>query len=170
MKKNFGRLVLLAGGAWCIRALGPEASGLWALTTNLLAAVTIQVGLILSPGALVVWALGVGLFWDVTTFSALGHHVVLIGGMATVVCTQRGWWVGASAAEQVVGSILAAVTYFVADRILHGLEVRQWSWPFSLSISLVLASFVNGLASVALGWWLETRARPTHVRMVERGR
>ena len=90
--------------------------------------------------------------------------------MATVVCTQRGWWVGASAAEQVVGSILAAVTYFVADRILHGLEVRQWSWPFSLSISLVLASFVNGLASVALGWWLETRARPTHVRMVERGR
>ena len=170
MKKNFGRLVLLAGGAWCIRALGPEASGLWALTTNLLAAVTIQVGLILSPEALVVWALGVGLFWDVTTFSALGHHVVLIGGMATVVCTQRGWWVGASAAEQVVGSILAAVTYFVADRILHGLEVRQWSWPFSLSISLVLASFVNGLASVALGWWLETRARPTHVRMVERGR
>ena len=170
MKKNFGRLVLLAGGAWCIRALGPEASGVWALTTNLLAAVTIQVGLILSPGALVVWALGVGLFWDVTTFSALGHHVVLIGGMATVVCTQRGWWVGASAAEQVVGSILAAVTYFVADRILHGLEVRQWSWPFSLSISLVLASFVNGLASVALGWWLETRARPTHVRMVERGR
>ena len=170
MKKNFGRLVLLAGGAWCIRALGPEASGLWALTTNLLAAVTIQVGLILSPEALVVWALGVGLFWDVTTFSALGHHVVLIGGMATVFCTQRGWWVGASAAEQVVGSILAAVTYFVADRILHGLEVRQWSWPFSLSISLVLASFVNGLASVALGWWLETRARPTHVRMVERGR
>ena len=170
MKKNFGRLVLLAGGAWCIRALGPEASGVWALTTNLLAAVTIQVGLILSPEALVVWALGVGLFWDVTTFSALGHHVVLIGGMATVVCTQRGWWVGASAAEQVVGSILAAVTYFVADRILHGLEVRQWSWPFSLSISLVLASFVNGLASVALGWWLETRARPAHVRMVERGR
>ena len=170
MKKNFGRLVLLAGGAWCIRALGPEASGVWALTTNLLAAVTIQVGLILSPWALVVWALGVGLFWDVTTFSALGHHVVLIGGMATVVCTQRGWWVGASAAEQVVGSILAAVTYFVADRILHGLEVRQWSWPFSLSISLVLASFVNGLASVALGWWLETRARPTHVRTVERGR
>ena len=170
MKKNFGRLVLLAGGAWCIRALGPEASGLWALTTNLLAAVTIQVGLILSPEALVVWALGVGLFWDVTTFSPLGHHVVLIGGMATVVCTQRGWWVGASAAEQVVGSILAAVTYFVADRILHGLEVRQWSWPFSLSISLVLASFVNGLASVALGWWLETTARPAHVRMAGRGR
>ena len=170
MKKNFGRLVLLAGGAWCIRALGPEASGVWALTTNLLAAVTIQAGLILSPEALVVWALGVGLFWDVTTFSALGHHVVLIGGMATVVCTQRGWWVGASAAEQVVGSILAAVTYFVADRILHGLEVRQWSWPFSLSISLVLASFVNGLASVALGWWLETRARPAHVRTAKRGR
>ena len=170
MKKNFGRLVLLAGGAWCIRALGPEASGVWALTTNLPAAVTIQAGLILSPEALVVWALGVGLFWDVTTFSALGHHVVLIGGMATVVCTQRGWWVGASAAEQAVGSILAAVTYFVADRILHGMEVRQWSWPFSLSISLVLASFINGLASVALGWWLETRARPAHVRTAKRGR
>ena len=170
MKKSFGRLVLLAAGAWSIRAVGPEASGLWALTTNLLAAVTIQAGLILSPWVLLVWALGVGLFWDVTTFSALGHHVLLIGGMATLVCTQRGWWVGASAAEQMVGSILAAVTYFVADRVLHGLEVRQWSWPFTLSISLVLASFVNGLASVALGWWLATGARPAHVRMVGRGR
>ena len=77
---------------------------------------------------------------------------------------------GASAAEQVVGSILAAVSYFVADRVLHGLEVRHWSWPFALSISLVLASFVNGLASVALGWCLETGARPAHVRMVGRGR
>jgi len=170
MKRNFGRLVLLAGAAWSIRAVGPEASGLWALTTNLLAAVTIQAGLILSPGVLVLWALGVGLFWDATTFSALGHHVLLVGGMATLVCTQRGWWVGASAAEQMVGSILAAVTYFVADRILHGLEVRQWSWPFTLSISLVLASFVNGLASVALGWWLETGARAAHVRMVGRRR
>jgi cell shape-determining protein MreD len=170
MKKNFGRLVLLAAGAWSIRSVGPEASGLWALTTNLLAAVTIQAGLILSPWVLMVWALGVGLFWDVTTFSALGHHVLLIGGMASLVCTQRGWWVGASAPEQMVGSILAAATYFVADRVLHGLEVRQWSWPFTLSISLVLASFVNGLASVALGWCLETGARPARVRMPGRGR
>ena len=170
MKKSFGRLALLAAGAWFIRAVGPEASGLWALTTNLLAAVTIQAGLILSPWVLVVWALGVGLFWDVTTFSALGHHVLLIGGMATLVSTQRGWWVGASAAEQMVGSILAAVTYFVADRVLHGLEVRQWSWPFTLSISLVLASFVNGLVSVALGWGLETGAGPARVRMSGRGR
>ena len=170
MKKNFGRLVLLAAGAWSIRAVGPEASGLWALTTNLLAAVTIQAGLILSPWVLMVWALGVGLFWDVTTFSALGHHVLLIGGMASLVCTQRGWWVGASAPEQMVGSILAAATYFVADRVLHGLEVRQWSWPFTLSISLVLASFVNGLVSVALGWCLETGARPARVRMPGRGR
>jgi hypothetical protein len=69
-----------------------------------------------------------------------------------------------------VGSILAAVTYFVADRILHGLEVRQWSWPFTLSISLVLASFVNGLASVALGWCLETGTRVARVRVSERGR
>jgi cell shape-determining protein MreD len=170
MKKNFGRLVLLAAGAWFLRAVGPEVSGIWALTTNLLAAVTIQAGLILSPWVLVVWALGVGLFWDVTTFSALGHHVLLIGGLSILVYTQRGWWVGASAAEQMVGSILAAVTYFVADRILHGLEVRQWSWPFTLSISLVLASFVNGLASVALGWCLETGTRVARVRVSERGR
>lgn len=114
--------------------------------------------------------IGRGSFLGRDHFSALGHHVLLIGGMATLVCTQRGWWVGASAAEQMVGSILAAVTYFVADRVLHGLEVRQWSWPFTLSISLVLASFVNGLASVALGWCLETGARPAHVRMVGRGR
>jgi len=90
--------------------------------------------------------------------------------MATLVSTQRGWWVGASAAEQMVGSILAAVTYFVADRVLHGLEVRQWSWPFTLSISLVLASFVNGLVSVALGWCLDTGAGPARVRMSGRGR
>ena len=169
MNKIFGRLIFLAGGAWCLRAVGPETSGVWALTTHLLAAVTIQAGLTLSAPALFLWALVVGLFWDVTTFSALGHHVLLIGGMATLVHTQRGWWVGASAAEQIVGSILAAVTYFVADRILHGLEVRQWSWPFALSIALVLASLVNGLVSVALGWWLETRARPVHVRFT-RGR
>ncbi|MCX6936115.1 MAG: hypothetical protein NTZ01_08030 [Verrucomicrobia bacterium] len=170
MNRTFGRLLLLAGGAWLVRAVGPELYGTWALTTNLLAAVTIQAGLILSPAVLLLWVLGVGLFWDVTTFSALGHHVLVIGVIATVVRTQRGWWVGSSASEQVVGSVLASVAFFVCDRFFHGLEARLWSWPFSLSVSLVTAGLVNGIVSVALGWWLEWRSLPSRVRAVRRKR
>lgn len=166
--KSFGKLLLLAAAVWLFRAMGPELYGITALTTNLLAAVVIQAGLLLSPGPLLVWTLLVGLFWDGLTFSALGHHALVIGLTAVLVRTQRGWWLGASAGEQAAGSVLAAVSYFGLDRFFHLLESRSWDWPFVLSVNLVMAGMVNGLVSVAMGWWLEWRANPTQRRGLRR--
>lgn len=157
-EKTFRKLLLLAAGAWVWRAVGPELHGTTALSTQLLAAVVIQAGLWLSPARLAGWTLGVGLAWDVLTFSALGHHVLVLGLTALLVRSQRGWWLGASAGEQAAGSVLAAVSYFALDRLFHLVETRSWDWPFALSVSLVIAGLVNGLVSVALGWWLERKA------------
>lgn len=165
MNFSLSRIFLLALGVWLVRAVGPELHGSWALASNLLAAVAIQAGLWLGPVALVAWALGIGFFWDFTTFSPLGHHVLLLAGIGFLVRSQRGWWRGASAGEQAAGSVLAAVAFFALDRFLHLLETRAWEWPFALSISLVLAALVNGVASVLMGWWLEPEARfPTPTR------
>jgi len=158
--KSFGKLLGLAAGVWLFRAVGPELYGITALATNLLAAVVIQAGLLLSPGPLLVWTLLVGLVWDGLTFSALGHHVLVIGLTAVLVRSQRGWWLGASAGEQAAGSVLAAVSYFGLDRFFHLLESRSWDWPFVLSVNLVMAGMVNGLVSVAMGWWLEWKSSP----------
>lgn len=156
-EKSFGKLLMLAAGAWALRAVGPELYGTAALATQLLAAVVIQAGLLLAPVRLVAWTLLVGLFWDVLTFSALGHHVLVIGLTTLLVRTQRGWWLGGSAGEQAAGSVLAAVTYFALDRFFHLVETRSWDWPFALSVNLVVAGLVNGFVSVALGWWLERK-------------
>lgn len=156
-EKSFRKLLFLAAAAWGWRAVGPELYGTAALTTHLLAAVVIQAGLLLSPPRLAVWTLLVGLAWDVLTFSPLGHHILVIGLTAFLVFTQRGWWLGASAGEQLAGSVLAAVSYLACDRFFHLVETRSWDWPFALSISLVVAGLVNGFVSVALGWWLEQK-------------
>lgn len=153
------KLMVLAAAVWLFRAIGPEWFGAWALTTNLLAAVAIQAGLWLRPWGLAVWSLVAGTFWDFTTFSPLGHHVLLLAGIGCLVRTQRGWWKGASAGEQAAGSVLAAVACFALDRFLHLLETRTLDWPFALSVSLVLAGCVNGIASVLMGWWLEQEDR-----------
>ena len=118
MKSPVTRLLILILGAWVVRAIGPEWHGSWALGTNLLAAVGIQAGLWLGPGALLIWALLVGMFWDFTTFSPLGHHLLVLGGIGFLVRSQRGWWKGASAGEQAAGSVLAAVAFFAMDRLL----------------------------------------------------
>ena len=153
------RLVALVVGVWILRAVGPEWHGSWALGTNLLAAVGIQAGLWLGPVGLVVWAFLAGVFWDFTTFSPLGHHVLVLGGIGFLVRSQRGWWKGASAGEQAAGSVLAAVAFFALDRVLHLLETRAWEWPFLLNVSIVLGGLVNGVASVVMGWWLEQEDR-----------
>ena len=90
MNTLFGRLIGLAFGAWLIRAAGPDWHGVGALGTNLLAAVVVQAGLLLSVPALCVWVFTVGLFWDFATFSPLGHHGLVLGVAATLVRTQRG--------------------------------------------------------------------------------
>ena len=167
MKPFLPRLLLLSLGVWLFRAMGPEWYGPWALGTNLLAAVAIQAGLGFGPIGLAVWSLCAGAFWDFTTFSPLGHHMLVLGGIGFLVRSQRGWWKGASAGEQAAGSILAAVAFFALDRFLHLLETRSWDWPFSLSVALVLGGLANGLASVAMGWWLEAENRfpiPTRAR------
>jgi hypothetical protein len=87
-----------------------------------------------------------------------------------LVRTQRGWWVGASWGEQAVGAILAGVGFFAWDRFLHCWEFREWAWPFSLSVALVLAGILNGLVSVPLGLWLNTRAEKARVRVAGRRR
>jgi len=153
------KLFLLAAAVWLFRAVGPEWYGTWALTTNLLAAVGIQAGLWLGPWGLAGWALLAGTFWDFTTFSPVGHHVLVLGGIGFLVRSQRGWWKGASAGEQAAGSVLAAVAFFALDRFLHLLETRSWDWPFALSVAMVLAGLSNGVASVLMGWWLEQAAR-----------
>jgi cell shape-determining protein MreD len=154
-----GKLMVLAAVAWILRAVGPEWYGPWALATNLLAAVAIQAGLWLGPAGLIVWTLLAGTFWDFTTFSPVGHHLLVLGGIGFLVRSQRGWWKGASAGEQAAGSVLAAVAFFALDRFLHLLETRSWDWPFALSVSLVLASITNGVAAVLMGWWLEQEHR-----------
>lgn len=135
--------------------------------TNLLAAVTIQAGLRLEAWPMGFWIFAVGLFWDTTTFAALGHHAVVMGLIALTVRTQRGWWMVASAGEQIAGAILASVSFFVLDRILHELEVRSWAWPFSLSVALVVAGGVNGLVSWGMGIWLGRK--PLQVRSYRMG-
>lgn len=165
------RFLMLAVVAWLIRVVGPDCTGAWALATNLLAAVAIQAGLWLGPFGLTVWALGAGLFWDFTSFAPLGHHALVLGAVGFLVRTQRGWWRGASAGEQAAGSVLAAVAFFAWDRFLHLVETRAWEWPFALSVSMVLAGLVNGLAAVVMGWWLEPESRfPTTARARRRGR
>ena len=165
MSFPFSRFLMLAVAVWLVRAVGPEFYGSWALATNLLAAVAIQAGLWLGPLGLVLWSLGAGVFWDFTTFSPLGHHVLLLAGIGFLVRSQRGWWRGASAGEQAAGSVLAAVAFFSLDRFLHLAETRSWAWPFALSVSLVFGSLVNGVAGVLMGWWLEPEARfPTPAR------
>ena len=159
MRSAGGKLLLLALGVWLVRAVGPEWYGSWALASNLLAAVGIQAGLWLGPWGLVVWSLVAGTFWDFTTFSPLGHHILVLGGIGFLVRTQRGWWKGASAGEQAAGSVLAAVAFFALDRFLHLLETRSWEWPFALSVSMVLAGLTNGVAAVLMGWWLEQDER-----------
>lgn len=159
MNHPASKLLFLAAAAWLFRALGPEWFGTWALTTNLLAAVAIQAGLWLRPVGLAVWSLLAGVFWDFTTFSPLGHHILVLGGIGFLVRTQRGWWKGASAGEQAAGSVLAAVAFFALDRLVHLLETRSLDWPFALSVSLVLAGLVNGAASVLMGWWMEKEDR-----------
>jgi len=160
MNPVFGRLILLALGAWFIRAAGPEWRGVSALGTNLLGAVAIQAALNLSVPAFLGWVVGVGLFWDLATFSALGHHALVMGLVGVLVRTQKGWWVGASWGEQGVGAILAGVAFFTLDRFLHCLEVRSWEWPFSLNIALVIAGAINGLVSGILGTWLGRGSEP----------
>jgi len=155
MRSAAGKLILLALGVWLVRAVGPEWYGSWALASNLLAAVGIQAGLWLGPWGLVAWSLLAGTFWDFTTFSPLGHHILVLGGIGFLVRTQRGWWKGASAGEQAAGSVLAAVAFFALDRLLHLLETRSWEWPFALSVSMVLAGLTNGVTAVLMGWWLE---------------
>jgi hypothetical protein len=167
MNGSFRRLLGLAFAAWGIRVAGPDGYGVWALGTNLLAAVTIQAGLRLEAWPMGFWIFGVGLFWDATTFSALGHHALVMGLIALTVRTQRGWWMVASAGEQIAGAILASVAFFVLDRFLHELEVRSWAWPFSLSVALVLAGGVNGLVSWAMGTWLGRK--PAQVRNYRTG-
>lgn len=165
MNSPLPRLLLLMTGVWLGRAVGPEFYGSLALSTNLLAAVSIQAGLWLGPLGLLAWSLLAGTFWDFTTFSPLGHHVLVLGGIGFLVRTQRGWWKGASAGEQAAGSVLAAVAFFALDRFLHLLETRAWEWPFALSVSMVLAGLVNGVVSVLMGWWMEPEARfPTFSR------
>ena len=159
MRSAGGKLLLLALGVWLVRAVGPEWYGSWALASNLLAAAGIQAGLWLGPWGLVVWSLVAGTFWDFTTFSPLGHHILVLGGIGFLVRTQRGWWKGASAGEQAAGSVLAAVAFFALDRFLHLLETRSWEWPFALSVSMVLAGLTNGVAAVLMGWWLEQDER-----------
>lgn len=159
MRSPAAKLTVLALGVWLFRAIGPEGYGTWALTTNLLAAVGIQAGLWLGPWGLAGWALLAGTFWDFTTFSPVGHHVLVLGGIGFLVRSQRGWWKGASAGEQAAGSVLAAVAFFALDRFLHLLETRSWDWPFALSVAMVLAGLSNGMASVLMGWWLEQAAR-----------
>ena len=168
--RTFGKLLALAATAWVFRAVGPELYGTAALTTQLLAAVVIQAGLLLSPVRLAGWTFLVGFSWDLLTFSALGHHVLVVGLTALLVRTQRGWWLGASAGEQAAGSVLAAVTYFALDRFFHLLEIRSWDWPFALSVNLVVAGLVNGVVSVALGWWLERQSEPSPRRVTRRFR
>ena len=91
--------------------------------------------------------------------------LLLLAAIGFLVRSQRGWWRGASAGEQAAGSVLAAVAFFSIDRFLHLAETRSWGWPFSLSVSLVLASMVNGIAGVLMGWWLEPQERfPTPAR------
>jgi cell shape-determining protein MreD len=170
MSALFGRLIGLAFGAWLIRAAGPDCYGVGALGTNLLAAVVVQAGLLLSVPALCVWVFTVGLFWDFATFSPLGHHALVMGVAATLVRTQRGWWVGASWGEQAVGAILAGVGFFAWDRFLHCWEFREWAWPFSLSVALVLAGILNGIVSVPLGLWLNSRAEKVRVHVAGRRR
>lgn len=159
MKSTAAKLFLLAAVAWLFRAVGPEWFGPWAMATNLLAAVAIQAGLWLGPWGLFLWSLLAGTVWDFTTFSPLGHHLLLLGGIGFLVRSQRGWWKGASAGEQAAGSVLAAVAFFGLDRFLHLLETRAWDWPFVLSVSMVLAGLANGVASVLMGWWLEQEER-----------
>ncbi len=165
MNSPLPRLLILVTGVWLVRAVGPEFYGSLALSTNLLAAVAIQAGLWLGPWGLLGWSLLAGTFWDFTTFSPLGHHVLVLGAIGFLVRTQRGWWKGSSAGEQAAGSVLAAVAFFALDRFLHLLETRAWAWPFALSVSMVLAGSVNGVVSVLMGWWLEPEARfPTPSR------
>lgn len=159
MKTPVSRLILLAGAAWLFRAVGPEWPGSWALGTNLLGAVAIQAGLWLGPVGLAVWSLTAGAFWDFTTFSPIGHHMLVLGGIGFLVRSQRGWWKGASAGEQAAGSVLAAVAFFALDRFLHLLEIRAWDWPFLLNVAIILGALVNGMASVVMGWWLEQEER-----------
>lgn len=159
MMNAFSRLGILAAGAWLFRAVGPEWYGSWALGTNLLAAVGIQAGLWLGPAGLIGWSLLAGGFWDFTTFSPLGHHILILGGIGFLVRSQRGWWKGASAGEQAAGSVLAAVAFFALDRFLHLLENRAWDWPFGLNVAIILGGLVNGVTSVAMGWWLEQEER-----------
>lgn len=159
MKNLAMKLLVLAATAWLFRAVGPDFFGTWALATNWLPAVAIQAGLWLRPGSLVLGSLLIGAFWDFTTFSPLGHHMLVIGGIGFLVRSQKGWWRGASAGEQAAGSVLAAVAFFSLDRFLHLLETRTWDWPFALSVSLVLAGLVNGVLSVLMGWWLEMENR-----------
>lgn len=159
MKTPASRLILLAAAAWLFRSIGPEWPGSWALGTNLLAAVAIQAGLWLGPIGLVAWSLGAGIFWDFTTFSPLGHHMLVLGGIGFLVRSQRGWWKGASAGEQAAGSVLAAVAFFSVDRFLHLLEMRTWDWPFGLNVAIILGALVNGVAGVVMGWWLEQEDR-----------
>lgn len=159
MKNPVLRLMLLALGAWLFRAVGPEWYGSWALGTNVLAAVAIQAGLWLGPGGLLFGSLLAGAFWDFTTFSPLGHHMLVLGGIGFLVRSQRGWWKGASAGEQAAGSVLAAVAFFALDRFLHLLENRSWDWPFGLNVAIILGGVVNGAVSVVMGWWLEQEDR-----------
>jgi len=170
MNTNFVRFILLGLGAWLIRAAGPDWHGVTALGTNLMGAVVIQAGLTLSVPVLCLWALGMGLFWDFATFSALGHHALVLGVVGILVQTQRGWWVGSSWGEQVVGSILAAVGFFAWDRFLHCWEVRAWAWPFSLSVALVIAGTMNGLVAVLLGIWLKPQGERARVSGLGRRR
>ena len=165
---SFWKLLALAAAAWIFRAVGPELYGTAALTTQLLAAVVIQAGLLLPPVRLACWTFLVGFSWDLLTFSALGHHALVIGLTAMLVRSQRGWWLGASAGEQAAGSVLVAVIYFGLDRFLHLLEIRSWEWPFALSVNLVVAGLVNGIVSVGLGWWLERQSEPSARRVSRR--
>lgn len=159
MRSPAVKILLLTAGVWLVRAVGPEWFGSWALATNLLGAVAIQAGLWCGPWGLLMWSLLGGAFWDFTTFSPLGHHMLVLGGIGLLVRTQQGWWKGASAGEQAAGSVLAAVAFFALDRFLHLLETRSWDWPFSLSVSMVLAGLTNGVAAVLMGWWLEQAER-----------
>ena len=101
-------------------------------------AVVIQAGLNLSVPGLCLWALGMGIFWDFATFSALGHHALVLG---------RGN-VGPNPKRVVGGCIVGRASgridfggscFFCVGPFLHCWEVRAWAWPFSLNVALVIA-------------------------------
>ena len=116
----------------------------------------------------------------------LGVHVGVVLGLCYVfpfgasrVGDGRGGNLGSYAEGLVGGGLVGGASrrsdfgwsrFFAWDRFLHCWEFREWAWPFSLSVALVLAGILNGLVSVPLGLWLNSRAEKVRVRVAGRRR